>query len=174
MALIKCPECGKEISNSANKCPHCGYAIKSIGKTLSANKKNIMVAVIAVVVVLFVVLSFKIFSRPNIKMDDFNTENGEFATLMFLGASTGKDGDEWEYKDCGIKFYNIPVISVSYDLSEGKYHLFFDGEYEDRLRNTIQKYCDYSKLVYLAYTYTYKELKVSVYYDADYISVFIE
>ncbi len=24
MALIKCYECGKEISNAANKCPHCG------------------------------------------------------------------------------------------------------------------------------------------------------
>ena len=25
MALIKCPECGKEISDQANICPHCGY-----------------------------------------------------------------------------------------------------------------------------------------------------
>ncbi len=24
MALIKCPECGKEISDNANKCPNCG------------------------------------------------------------------------------------------------------------------------------------------------------
>lgn len=28
MALIKCPECGKEISASASACPHCGYPIK--------------------------------------------------------------------------------------------------------------------------------------------------
>ena len=174
MALIKCPECGKEISNSANKCPHCGYTIKSIGKTISTNKKNITVAVIAVAVVLFVILCFNVFSRPNIKMDDFNTENGEFATLMFLGTPTEKDGDEWKYEDCGIKFYNIPVISVSYDLSEGKYHLFFDGKYEDNLKNTIRKYCDYSGLVYLATQYTYKELEVSVYYNSDYISMFIE
>lgn len=25
MALIKCPECGKEISDSCDKCIHCGY-----------------------------------------------------------------------------------------------------------------------------------------------------
>ena len=25
MALINCPECGKEISDSAPTCPHCGY-----------------------------------------------------------------------------------------------------------------------------------------------------
>ena len=24
MALIKCPECGKEISDNASKCPNCG------------------------------------------------------------------------------------------------------------------------------------------------------
>lgn len=27
MALIKCPECGKEISDKAGKCPNCGYPI---------------------------------------------------------------------------------------------------------------------------------------------------
>lgn len=28
MSLIKCPECGKEISSTVNNCPHCGYVIK--------------------------------------------------------------------------------------------------------------------------------------------------
>lgn len=27
MALIKCPECGKEISDKAQSCPNCGYPI---------------------------------------------------------------------------------------------------------------------------------------------------
>lgn len=27
MALIKCPECGKEISDSAQMCPNCGFSI---------------------------------------------------------------------------------------------------------------------------------------------------
>lgn len=27
MALIKCPECGKEISDNANKCPNCGNSM---------------------------------------------------------------------------------------------------------------------------------------------------
>lgn len=29
MALIKCPECGKQISDKATKCPDCGYNVKS-------------------------------------------------------------------------------------------------------------------------------------------------
>lgn len=35
MALIKCPECGKEISDKAEKCPHCG-------KILQTKQKNII------------------------------------------------------------------------------------------------------------------------------------
>ena len=27
MALIKCSECGKEVSSSAKTCPHCGIKI---------------------------------------------------------------------------------------------------------------------------------------------------
>lgn len=30
MALIKCPECGKEISNQSDKCIHCGYPLKKV------------------------------------------------------------------------------------------------------------------------------------------------
>ena len=29
MALIKCPECGKEISDKSDVCIHCGYPIKT-------------------------------------------------------------------------------------------------------------------------------------------------
>lgn len=33
MALIKCKECGKDVSDSAGKCPHCGAKVnKPIGK----------------------------------------------------------------------------------------------------------------------------------------------
>lgn len=29
MALIKCPECGKDVSSEAANCPYCGYPIKN-------------------------------------------------------------------------------------------------------------------------------------------------
>jgi hypothetical protein len=30
MALIKCPECRKEVSDKAVNCPFCGYAFRSV------------------------------------------------------------------------------------------------------------------------------------------------
>ena len=33
MSLIKCPECGKEVSSSAPTCPHCGYPLKKTTST---------------------------------------------------------------------------------------------------------------------------------------------
>lgn len=30
MALIKCPECSKEISDKANNCPNCGYPLSEL------------------------------------------------------------------------------------------------------------------------------------------------
>lgn len=46
MALIKCKECGKEISSEAEACPHCGYKPKKAG-CLAA----IGIGILAVIVV---------------------------------------------------------------------------------------------------------------------------
>ena len=32
MALIKCPECGKEISDKSKSCIHCGYPLDNLEK----------------------------------------------------------------------------------------------------------------------------------------------
>lgn len=34
MALITCPECGQQVSDTAKSCPHCGYVLK---KTINVN-----------------------------------------------------------------------------------------------------------------------------------------
>lgn len=37
MALIKCPECGKEISDRANQCIHCGYPLSNNSEIINQN-----------------------------------------------------------------------------------------------------------------------------------------
>lgn len=39
MALIKCPECNKNVSDKAENCPHCGYSFET-KKANSSNKLN--------------------------------------------------------------------------------------------------------------------------------------
>ena len=40
MAMIKCPECGKDISDKAAACPHCGNPIASLFEKKNENKEN--------------------------------------------------------------------------------------------------------------------------------------
>lgn len=40
MALIKCPECGKEISSSAVSCPNCGRPMASLKQDLPKKKEK--------------------------------------------------------------------------------------------------------------------------------------
>lgn len=42
MALIKCPECGKEVSDKAGACPSCGYPIQQKIEISTINAKNEM------------------------------------------------------------------------------------------------------------------------------------
>ena len=39
MAMMNCPECGKEISDKAYVCPNCGFLLKEIGKYGYVKKK---------------------------------------------------------------------------------------------------------------------------------------
>lgn len=54
MALINCPECGKEISDSTKICPHCGYKLKN----KSDSKKWIIpVIIISIVVIIALIVT---------------------------------------------------------------------------------------------------------------------
>ena len=40
MALIKCPECGKDVSTQAKACPHCGYPLNKDNISIEENNKE--------------------------------------------------------------------------------------------------------------------------------------
>lgn len=62
MSLIKCTECGQQISDRAKKCPHCGYHILSDNAHSTVAKKKFprlwLFCGILVIVVLGIVFSF--------------------------------------------------------------------------------------------------------------------
>lgn len=56
--IIKCPECGKDVSNKAETCPNCGVEVKNKGSTL-ANPFIVLCLFIScvLVIVMFVAVS---------------------------------------------------------------------------------------------------------------------
>lgn len=57
MALLKCPECGKDVSSSAQTCPSCGHPLK---KRKKEKKKGSCLTKILGVIIVFFVLVFAI------------------------------------------------------------------------------------------------------------------
>ncbi|OGY35235.1 MAG: hypothetical protein A3D99_01010 [Candidatus Andersenbacteria bacterium RIFCSPHIGHO2_12_FULL_45_11] len=59
MALIKCPECKKEISDKAGACPSCGYSVKAITveQTSKKYKNEQIVGAVLIVVGMVMIIS---------------------------------------------------------------------------------------------------------------------
>ena len=70
MALIKCCECGKEISDKAKHCPNCGVTIKKGNKTL------LFLAIGATIVIIIIVIIIFILNNTN-NSDTNNTNNSD-------------------------------------------------------------------------------------------------
>ena len=51
MALINCPECGKEISDTVQACPHCGFSFTN-SPTPKKKKHTALVIILAVIILL--------------------------------------------------------------------------------------------------------------------------
>ena len=83
MALIKCPECGKEVSDKASSCPNCGHPIedqtveveeysnKEIVNPLPKKSKKKVIFFIAIITVIIIagVIAYFMIVQP------FNKEN---------------------------------------------------------------------------------------------------
>lgn len=64
MALIKCPECGKEVSSEASNCPNCGHPINNKAIVSFNNNKTTLMKIVGIICGIFmiVIISFTIFN----------------------------------------------------------------------------------------------------------------
>lgn len=76
MALIKCPECNKEISEFAKTCPSCGYKIKS-PKQKKRNKVNLGIILLVATVCIGVIVIYSI-NKRNQALEKLDKEIIEF------------------------------------------------------------------------------------------------
>jgi len=64
MALIKCSECGSEISDQANTCPNCGIKIRKDNKKV----EKFLIIGIPILIVVFILVAVSIYganAKPN-------------------------------------------------------------------------------------------------------------
>lgn len=95
MALIKCSECGKEISDKAGACPFCGNPVSENTVTIQSTKKKWkLVKLISWIAFIFGLMLFS-----NIIDGGFNNPKAGIgfvlAFLGFIGIIVGKFGAWW-------------------------------------------------------------------------------
>lgn len=142
MGLIKCKECGAEVSEMAKSCPKCGCPINdsSDGIRVNINKKLIKRMAIIVVMVVLVIVFGKGFIHPNLKFEDLVFKTSKVKRL--LGYCSGiNERDNYYWDDC-IKFYDIPVKHLEYtDDYDGWYYFYFEERYSKDVYKVIKEHC---------------------------------
>lgn len=123
MALIKCSECGKEVSDKAKKCPHCGASNKiQNGKKGNTNILHIIIGILlAVLLICGVIFAYQVLKGNN--DTDVNTENSE---------TTKKNNEE----------YSTVFPYPSIDSKEGLNKIVSNGKV---ILFVAQSSCDYCK-----------------------------
>lgn len=52
MALISCPECHQQVSDSAKTCPHCGKDLTPLAQVVAPAVNKIMAVVLVVIIII--------------------------------------------------------------------------------------------------------------------------
>lgn len=102
MALITCPECGKEISDKVKACPNCGYPLQeeqsevapqqvevtsiNIGIKDPKRRKKLFAGFVVVVVVTFIAIALSFVNKSNKRMEYIQNLNDVRSEMLSGGA----------------------------------------------------------------------------------------
>lgn len=111
MALINCPECNKEISDTVKTCPNCGYKIKK-GKYMFSLLNNTMIFISCITLNIIVsIIGILLFNK------------GKSEMLFWVQAKRDLDVEDAMYcirnirkytfmRNIGIVFFIIVIILI--------------------------------------------------------------
>lgn len=142
MALIHCPECGKEISDECKVCVHCGCKRKR-GK----RKKSVMITIAVLVVVIMTLVVLYIMNKSSSRYEqifEIIESNQSEEVKSVLGNNYEKRSDEmssWEaYKEIEIDGLECPNLVLHYNaknFSDYKGTLFDLNHVSVQIKNDI-------------------------------------
>jgi len=132
MALVKCPECGKEISDTAPSCPHCGYVITATSVSNDSTVsivKQIPKQVIGITVITFIIIVIFLISNNvlwgndriayNIAVKCAERSFKDPTSLQLLGGTLGTDKDCMWCKTMAKNSYGSIVTDYYYFDEDG-------------------------------------------------------
>lgn len=155
MALIKCPECGHEVSDKATSCPNCGYMLEKQEvenkseepqkqpKKETDNRKKIAIGIGVIVLVVIIIIGINLFKKGGLVDQLTDKEAPKFKNV--LTELTYYVGDEVNFEDV-IKENNVQAVDnvdseVNVKVDSSQVKLDEPGNYvltlkaEDRAKN---------------------------------------
>ncbi|GEM_PF-5747784 len=197
MALIKCPECGRDITDTNEKCIHCGCPIiKTKGK-----KKKIILVIVSLSIVVTIVIGSLLKNRGVGSLEPHTIQNTELMKLLeYTNPSDIKNdlGNDYEhntydnlnsssddYEDITIDSKVYSKVEISYDSSGEFERIYLDTdsiwsqeEYEILIADLIEQYgkdYDYKEDEYngrVIYDYSWdmrfpRRISCSIHADSD-------
>ena len=109
MALINCPECGKEISDEAKSCPNCGKPLK-VKREIKINKKKLGIVIgIIVVLTIGIIVGLRIY-----------TNNPDYVIKKYVEAINNGKFDELEKYEYNYEDYTIKSDAKDYNPAKAK------------------------------------------------------
>ena len=134
MALVQCPECGKEVSDTANNCPNCGYPIAQkevtdnpVSSTIASNapkKKFPLKAIVGacLLIVLIVGVAFLTKGRNSVvgTWEDSDTLNGY--VIIFQFSEDGKFSSSIQ-----VNGTTIPGGTGKYEIDGKNLNIYMDN-----------------------------------------------
>lgn len=130
MALINCPECGKQISDNAEKCVNCGCPISTNEGT--NNKKAKKKAPIVLLIVLLIAIALSYFGLNQYKIYSYQQS---LNSISYEIISSGA-----EVEECGNLIHDVWYNTIFEESSSetDKYTMkngYFNDDFNDSLEN---------------------------------------
>ena len=128
MAIMNCPECGKEMTDTLNNCPHCGFEI-----TTSQQKKNKSKIIVPVICVLLAaVICFVAYS---LKSKNESEWNGNCSTVALMMMTSCCELEEVSNTISEVWYNSIFQINDKdtnkYTMSKGVFYSDFNDAIEE-------------------------------------------
>lgn len=184
MAIINCPECGKEISDTSKVCIHCGYNLK--GEEQKKRKQNMKKAIKPILIIVLIVAV--VFGIYKLFLPDLFTSVDEYIARGDYEAAYEKERNEEKRQQillenhvawCCERVAKSLKDPTSFKLSEGLVsmgnHILLEVIGKNSYGNNVTNYwvydaktlSDFAKVTYYEYNDSFADLDEEQTYSWD-------